>query len=90
MSFEQPSIERKAPTIENAKNFDELFEAIDALGEIKGSRRTYSAEELKRRINKFLAGETLPTEITRGEGLRDKVVELVYKKYEESKNEGTN
>jgi hypothetical protein len=76
-NFPTSESEDKYKAIAEAKNFDQLLAAIDQLGSIEGSSKTYSAEMLKERINKVRDGLGIYIEgITRTGGLRDKVIEL--------------
>jgi len=68
--------DRKAK-ISNAKNFEELFSAIEEIGTIDGTKEKYSPEELKQIINQVRNGDIRNTYVTRTYGLRDKVVELL-------------
>lgn len=65
------------PTIEEAFDFIDLSATLDTLGEIKGSSKTYNAEELKRLINRVRTGELSLDYLTRAQGLREKVQELI-------------
>lgn len=82
--------------IQSAKTKKELIEAIEKIGTIKGSDRTYTSKELVRKIDRVFQvyeGRKVPSEeklrssifiksITNGGelGIRDKVVELLQEK----------
>lgn len=73
------------PEIKDAQTFEELYDALDRIGELHGSgNKTYSAEELKKRIGLAREGQaTMLTEwVTRTGGLRKKVRELLEKEKE--------
>ncbi|MBI2314774.1 hypothetical protein HYU93_01815, partial [Candidatus Daviesbacteria bacterium] len=53
------------PNINNAKNIDELFQAIDQKGGIKGSTRYYTSDQLKLAIQDVLSGKESINTITR-------------------------
>jgi len=76
-------------TVENSENFSELYKAIQKLETIKGSEQDYSSRELINIIEsvreRFKASLAMEPElkqkvlraVTRSEGLRDKVEELI-------------
>lgn len=67
----------EAPTIEEAQSLGDLFQALDNKGKLRGSKKTYIASELRGLVDKVTRGE-LPIEyITRTDGLRAKVAELL-------------
>ena len=63
--------------IGSAKNFAELYGIIDKMKGFQGSRDFFDANQLKKLINdaRFHGGEL--NNITRAEGLRNKVKELI-------------
>lgn len=80
--------------IKSAENFDELIAAINEIGEIPGSVKTYPAERVVDELKKLQAFHTKMQEIegplnydnsplvnrfTRNMGLRDKILELLHK-----------
>lgn len=69
------------PAISEAQTFEDLFAALDEIGELKGSR-VYTAGELKEDIGKVRLVRGLIGKITRAGGLRDKVAELLEKELE--------
>lgn len=65
--------------IQKAKNFDELYFILKATGNIKGTHKSYTPDELIELIKK-VRKRKLPVEyITRRAGLRHKVLELLQK-----------
>ncbi len=91
MSLENPSPSRgqesehseSIPGIEKAKGFDELFEALRALGGLWGSDGTrYSSEDLEDSIRHVREGQSRLKSITRTGGLREKVAALLIEKKE--------
>ena len=83
-----PEVKQVAPTIETANSIDELYQAINALGGIygrpkeDGSRDYFAAQNLIQIIEQVRSGGRTINHITRSEGLREKVRQLL-----ESKNE---
>jgi hypothetical protein len=87
--------------IQSAKNKEELLATIDKLGHVKGSTKTYSSQELRKSIERVFEvyeGRTVPSaeklnsnmlinKITREEGLREKVIELLHKKEEQKESD---
>lgn len=63
--------------INGARNFIELFSALDALGGLMGSEKRYTVSDLKMRINLVRAGKKEIDVITSSGGLRAKVHELL-------------
>lgn len=63
--------------IPGAKDFPELFRALDAAGGLQGSEKFYSVQELKNDINKVHMGELEIDKITRTGGLRQRVADLL-------------
>ena len=89
-----PDPEKESKGISEAESFDELYSILERMGEIQGSSEKYATEELKARIEtarKIVRlvkkqGGTVDSmnpkilqPITGGEGLRDKVRELLEK-----------
>lgn len=73
------SLEKRSENvIASARSFDELIDAIDELGRIKGADgHVYSADDLINLIGKIKGGELSTDYITRTSGLRNKVTELI-------------
>lgn len=71
------SIDERPVTIGGARNFDELYQAIDKLGGLQGSRDYFTAEELKQFIKEVRQGNRDLQYITRTGNLRMKVKELL-------------
>lgn len=67
--------------IKDVENFEELFEILRFKGGLSGSSRHYSAEELIEKIENYRKSGygIILKEITRTDGLRDKVEELFNK-----------
>lgn len=63
--------------IPEAKDFLELFRALDATGGLQGSQKFYSVQELKDTINRVRTGELAAETITNTGGLRQRVAELL-------------
>jgi hypothetical protein len=82
-------IPQEPEEIKDAGSFEELFEILKRKGGLTGSDGTfYSAEELIERIQKLRSGEVEDLAIlTRSEGLRDKVEELLKRELEIKKRE---
>ena len=71
---------------ENATNFDELYDMIRAKGEIEGTQKIYSADEVIKVIERVRHGHRDITFVTRSYGLHDTVKRLsssdkIYRKY---------
>ncbi|MFC1663080.1 hypothetical protein ACFL04_02860 [Patescibacteria group bacterium] len=62
---------------EQDRAFADLYEEIKAAGEIKGSQKTYSAEELQFLIENVRQGYGSIWTITNAEGIRDKVLNIL-------------
>lgn len=75
---EENEKKEKEALIFAAKNKEDLFAALDEIGEIKGSSEKYSPEVLKRRLEDFFDGKPEANSgiITREFGIRDKAEEL--------------
>ncbi|MGC9968536.1 MAG: hypothetical protein ABSC29_02275 [Minisyncoccia bacterium] len=74
-----PQEENEFPSITEARDFHELYTALDQIGELRGGHKTYSANELKTRIENARKAP-IPiyiNSITRTGGLRKKVRELL-------------
>lgn len=71
------NIQEGPANISETKSFDELYSYLAAHGGMQGSNRHFSAQELFVLINKVMSGEGEVDTITRTEGLRDKVDELL-------------
>lgn len=68
------------PTIDSAQNLGDLYRALDSRGGLQGSAEFYSSEDLKSVIELVQKG-TWPIEsVTRTDGLRQKVADLLGKK----------
>ena len=67
--------------INGSETFDELYVALGAIGQVPGTLNmepyNYSADELKRIIDRVRRGKGLPGDVTRTYGLRGKVMELL-------------
>ena len=63
--------------ISSAATFEELFEALKTIGEVRGSEQTYSPKDLIVIINHVRNQELTPRSITRTYGLREKVIQLL-------------
>ena len=70
---------RSSKDILRARNFDELYEALNGMGEIKGTHKSYTSAELQSLINLVRAGKLDLKYITRTGELRKKVKELLKK-----------
>jgi len=83
--LERSGVGETLPEIEEAQSFKELFAALEKIGVLKGTRRDYSAEELKKRIEDVMKTPLpiLLEKITRAGGLRKKVEELLKTKGEQ-------
>ena len=67
----------KKIAIQGSKNFIDLFKAIDNIGGLQGSEKFYKVQELKDAINKVRSGEQPIDVVTRTDGLRQRVDELL-------------
>ncbi len=67
-------------SIKDATSFEELFKMLRKRGEIKGSKKVYEPESLIKTIEDFRAGKVDHKDITRSEGVREKVLELMKEK----------
>ena len=65
-------------TINEARNFDELTEAIKQTGGLQGAKDFYPPDELLRIVNDVRLGKLDVTYVTRTGGLRDKVAKFLY------------
>ncbi|HEV8601145.1 MAG TPA: hypothetical protein VGQ87_00920 [Patescibacteria group bacterium] len=74
-----PEEELNKAAIASSTTFDELYQALEMLGGVQGSKQRHSAEELKATINLVRKGQERPIAVTRSLGLRDKVTELLLK-----------
>lgn len=77
--YNQKNVLEQEKSILNTNNFDELFEVLDKIGAIEGSRRFYSTKELKSIIEEIREGKSNLRAVTRTAGLRDKITELLEK-----------
>ncbi|HLC94087.1 MAG TPA: hypothetical protein VJH96_00785 [Patescibacteria group bacterium] len=68
---------REETTLHNAQDFMQLFKAIDAAGNIQGHSQVYDPAQLKHLINQVRSGKEPIDVITRVEGIRQKVAELI-------------
>lgn len=78
--------------ISNCHSFDELYNVIEIMREIKGSRKTYTFEELKLQLEQLRHGHEDLSYVTNTFSLREKVEQLLvddsmYKKYVLNKKE---
>ncbi len=85
-NFSNPLEEEKNPDIENATSFDALYEVIRSMGEIKGTRRSYTPEQLIKKIEQVRHGHRPINFVTRSHGIRNAVERLlendrIYQKY---------
>lgn len=69
--------EIKTPSIAEAQSFDELYQSLNSLGEIRGSRGSFTAAELASLIDLVRTQKLDISLITRSEGIREKVKELL-------------
>jgi len=69
-----------------SSSFENLYKTIRDLGEIQGTKRSYSAKELEEKIEDVRAGRASIVSITRTGGLRRKVLQLL--KQEQEKKGG--
>lgn len=67
---------KQEPGISDAQDFDQLFQAIDRTGEIKGSQQSFTPDQLRKIIAKVRGGAVIES-ITSTGGLREKVAELL-------------
>lgn len=80
MSFEQLDqnpLENEKIGIENAKSFEELYKLIRQMGEIKGTRTVYAAEEIISDIEQVRHDILAVGYVTRSHGLRGTVERLL-------------
>lgn len=78
MSFEIPAKQEKKP-IKDAQSIDELLLAIESLEGIQGSKQYFTSEQLRYVIQEVQEGKLDIDYITRADGLRDKLKELLDK-----------
>lgn len=64
-------------SIEDAKNIPDLYRYLKSVGSVKGKDRSYSSVDLINIINGVENGQYIPETITRTDGLRNKVKELL-------------
>ena len=68
----------KTQKIINCQSFDELLRVLNEIGDIEGSRGYfYTPKENIERVNMVINGAPINT-VTRGNGLRSKVAELLH------------
>jgi len=67
-------------SLSQAQNFGELYKIINQIGQIEGSEYIYSGKDLIKIINLVRQGKAPPKAITRTEGLRKKVENLLWTK----------
>lgn len=67
----------KKISISEAKDFMELFKTLESTGGLQGSEKFYEVEELKQLVNQVRAGELPLDIITKTDGLRQRVSELM-------------
>lgn len=77
---------KKSTGIEDAESFDALYEAIRTIGEIQGTKKNYTPEQLVKVIERVRHGHRPLEFVTRSYGIRDSVERLlandkVYQKY---------
>ena len=91
------------PTIENSRSIEDLYDALDFMGEIRGSENVYPAKNQKEEISILMRSvngglfkseqevrdSKLLNRITRTEGLRAKALELAVKLYLENQGRTT-
>lgn len=65
-------------TIAEATTWHELYAAIDAVGFLQGSARSYPSSELKKIIDDVRMGNNAITEVTNTQNLREKVAALMF------------
>jgi hypothetical protein len=74
-----PTEEQRKITFSQARNFRELYSLIDYRGGVQGSQEFYEPQVLKGLIEKVKNGQMSIKHITRTDGLRDQVEELIYR-----------
>ena len=79
-------LENEKMGLEICTSFDELYKKLQAIGEVKGTQKNYSASELIKKIEQVRHGHRDISFITRSYGLQEVVKKLlltdrVYKKY---------
>ena len=84
------SKQQKNTTISEAKDFDELYEILNQIGELRGTKKSYTTPELKDIIERVREGILDPEYVTRTSGLRGKVEELLNIKSGESSDDNFN
>ena len=67
----------KTDKIKNCKDFYDLYEALEEIGEVKGSVDSYSPEKLKGIIENTRKDNAKKIQITNTYGIRAKVMELL-------------
>ena len=75
--------------IKDSKNFGELFYVLNDIGNVKGSEKSYSGEELISIINKVRSNELDINYVTRTHGLREKVLLLMDQEKKDNKKTQT-
>ena len=63
--------------IENADSFEALYEAIRVIGEVQGTRKRYTPEQLIKAIEQVRHGHSSTKFITRSHSIRDAVDRLL-------------
>ncbi len=81
----EESLPELADRIKGVQSIGELFELLRGIDGIKGAGKFFTGEQLVQIIQDVLDGKLEPSEITRSEGLRSKVGELVKKSKKEEK-----
>lgn len=74
---EKAHTDAKSLDLNRSQNFNELYEKLDQLGNIEGTKGTFTATQLKDKIDRVRKGLLAPDFITRTHGLRDTVLNLL-------------
>ena len=73
----ESSVGNSQDAINKAENFDELYVILDQIKELQGTKKTYTASELKDIIEQVRGGVMDSVHVTRAGGLRGKVEKLL-------------
>ncbi len=71
------TLSEREDLIKSANSFEDLYQVLRQIGDIRGTAKTYTAERLVEKIEMVRKGEATPLDITRTYGIRDKVQELL-------------
>lgn len=80
MSNEEPQVSSEQTHTIQASTFAELFEGLDAIGEIVGNQNSYTATELQEKILKVISGNAEIESLPRVHGIRETVGRLIMEK----------